>query len=624
MPVQVSGNELQTSPTEDDCSPVSSLSDDDTDRLCVSFGQDLASKRPTNLVISPRPYNSSLFENHVNDSPHVRKEVHASWFRASMARVEDGHPSPSFSVSPISDGDGFDSASSASTVLPLNKLSSLASASSPTYVDTPSRANPTTMHRHISHTAAIWESAPPTIDEPMSSPMISSLVQATHSLELIVAHFTNNKDKVQEIGMHSREEEDVNTAANFGRMERLLREKPHLQLKPDDDCGGRNFMGDAKRKKAKVHFDIPFAAVAKKSKHLGMRRMPEAKSRLGGRDLSSIKIEGTAAEYSLDLPCGSANGDVPPQHGPARNAPHEYTDTDPSQLERIPTTSRQHPFMPLECDSRIDLPGAAIFSTLSHAHSLSDLFSMAVVSKSFYRTFKQNELSLMKEALFKMSPPAWEFREMNPPWNSEWQVLLDPDSTVPEYTAESYLLHYAQDIYTLVQLKSLILAHCGSFLRRDTILGLAGIDSFHAQEIDDAFWRVWTFCRLFGCGKNRENDLDGQIDWLSGGPVAQIRQKEAFDFSASSDTCSYGINTVLLEPPAGFGGGNGNGLSPKQLYDVTEIWTCVCVLLQQLHGECAVARQVGIYEHHHVPVGDTVKEESMLGANEPFPSFFFF
>jgi hypothetical protein len=33
-----------------------------------------------------------------------------------------------------------------------------------------------------------------------------------------------------------------------------------------------------------------------------------------------------------------------------------------------------------------------------------------------------------------------------------------------------------------------------------------------------------------------------------------------------------------------------SGLSQKQMYDLTEIWTCMGVLLQPLHGKCIEAR----------------------------------
>ncbi|KAJ6160650.1 hypothetical protein N7470_004046 [Penicillium chermesinum] len=139
--------------------------------------------------------------------------------------------------------------------------------------------------------------------------------------------------------------------------------------------------------------------------------------------------------------------------------------------------------------------------------SLDDLFNLALVNRRFYRVFKQRELTYIKMALYKMSRPAWELREMSPPWNLEWQLTINPDSQVPEYDPTLYLDRYARDIFTLAQLKSMILVRCAPFLRRDTVRGLAGLDDDRAEEVDNAFWRIWTFCRIFGNGKGRRERL---------------------------------------------------------------------------------------------------------------------
>ncbi|KAJ5994223.1 hypothetical protein N7451_009947 [Penicillium sp. IBT 35674x] len=239
--------------------------------------------------------------------------------------------------------------------------------------------------------------------------------------------------------------------------------------------------------------------------------------------------------------------------------------------------------------------------------SLDDLFNFVLVNKRFYRVFKNRELPIIKSALYQMSRPAWELREMSPPWTTEWQHVLDPDSQVPEYTPSLYLDRYAQDIYTLAQLKSMILMRCAPFMRRDTVRGLAGLDEQRAEEVDNAFWRIWTFCRIFGSGKGRENDLEGQVDWLRGGVKARKAQG-----SSSSMTEPFGINNVLFEPPEGFAHGNYNGLTPTELYDMTEIWTCLGVLVQPLHAKCIEARNVGIFKGIDVPENDPVREETVL------------
>ncbi|KAH8431392.1 uncharacterized protein LDX57_009055 [Aspergillus melleus] len=254
------------------------------------------------------------------------------------------------------------------------------------------------------------------------------------------------------------------------------------------------------------------------------------------------------------------------------------------------------------------LPDKIVLLIMERACSLDDLFHMAVIDKQFYRVFKDHELRLMKNTVLTVSPPAWELREMSPAWDCEWQILVDPDAPVPEYTPFLYLQRYAQDIFTLAQLKSLILAQCDAFLRPETKSGLLGADETRALAVDDAFWRIWTFCRIFGCGKNREGDMMGQLDWLDGGIAAMDRSKS----SSMSVTEPFGVDHVLFDPPEGFGRGNRGGLSRDQLYDMTELWTCLGVLLQPLHGMCREAREAGIFQGHDAPEADPLKEEATL------------
>ncbi|KAL9107347.1 MAG: hypothetical protein Q9227_007712 [Pyrenula ochraceoflavens] len=232
-----------------------------------------------------------------------------------------------------------------------------------------------------------------------------------------------------------------------------------------------------------------------------------------------------------------------------------------------------------------------ILRIMENIGSLSDLFNTATISKGFYRIFKRHEMHLIKNSLFNMSPAAWELREVSPPWSIG--TLDDNDEPCPEYTPSLYLRHYSRDMYTMVALKSLILVHCESFLRVETITGLAGIDERRAAEIDEAFWRVWTFCRIFGCEKNREDDLVGQTDWLNGGVLARQQGTN----TSSTIIESFDTNSALFDPVPGFGVGNGEGLSTAQLYDVIEIWTCLGVLVQGFHGKLDEAREAGVFEN---------------------------
>lgn len=99
-----------------------------------------------------------------------------------------------------------------------------------------------------------------------------------------------------------------------------------------------------------------------------------------------------------------------------------------------------------------------------------------------------------------------------------------------------------------------------------------------------------------------------QIDWLQGGQAAAARRCVC----SASITDPFVVDCVLWEPPVGFGLGNQDGLSLEQLYDMAELWTCLGVLLQPLHGKCTEARKFGVYECHAVPAGDVVKEEAIL------------
>lgn len=250
-----------------------------------------------------------------------------------------------------------------------------------------------------------------------------------------------------------------------------------------------------------------------------------------------------------------------------------------------------------------------VLALMENVANLDALFKYAQVNRQFYRVFKNNELPLIKNALFSMNPPAWELREMSPPWSDNSNGLKDPDAPVPEYTASSYLQHYARDVFALVRLKALIYARCRSIVRSETIGGLTGENDVRAAEIDEAFWRVWTFCRIFGCGKNREGDLNGQIDWLNGGYLAKKNKSGATVITAEP---FFSMNNVLFDPPSGFGDGNGDGLTCNQLYDMLEIWNCLGTLVQGFNRECKDARVAGIFDGLDISVGDISKEEAML------------
>ena len=255
-----------------------------------------------------------------------------------------------------------------------------------------------------------------------------------------------------------------------------------------------------------------------------------------------------------------------------------------------------------------DAAEKVLLRILENLDNLQDLFSTATVSRGFYRTFKRNELPLMKNALYGMSPAAWELREMSPPYPG----LHGEGNSSPrlDYTPSLYLQHYMRDMYTMIALKSMILIHCESFLRPDTITALAGGETQRASQIDDAFWRVWTFCQIFGCGSSREDDIVAQMDWLKGGPFAR-RQKRKDCLDGKEDA-------AIFSPAVSFGFGNAVNLSAEDLYDMTEIWTCLGVLVRGFQGKRQEARDVGVFDNvTDLTPGDIGGEDLALGASHP-------
>ena len=263
----------------------------------------------------------------------------------------------------------------------------------------------------------------------------------------------------------------------------------------------------------------------------------------------------------------------------------------------------------VERDISADAAEVVLLRILESLDNLQDLFATATVSRGFYRTFKRHELPLMKNALCGMSPAAWELREMSPPYPGLESGDTDL-SKLLEYSPSLYLQHYMRDMYTMIALKSMILIHCESFLRADTITALAGGETERASQIDDAFWRVWTFCQLFGCGSNREEDIVGQMDWLRGGTLAKHQRRTANTMEFGADV---NRNSVLFSSPPTFGRGNVGGLSAEDLYDMTEIWTCLGVLVRGFQGKRQEAREYGIFDKADITTGGVEQEDSVLG-----------
>lgn len=244
-----------------------------------------------------------------------------------------------------------------------------------------------------------------------------------------------------------------------------------------------------------------------------------------------------------------------------------------------------------------------ILSALTSVH---DLFNMAMINKGMYRVFKENELELIKTVTRNGSSAVWEFRE--------WRAPVDDDesgarsiSTADE-ALKSYYVPQRRDETVVDALKKLILENCQTFMRRETALSFAHPHHPSAQRFTDAFWRVWTFCTIFGSRKGREEDITGQLDWLKGGTEANNQS-----FSATVNTnLDFDMGSVLLNAPEHFAQGNQGGLSAAQLYDMTELWNCLSALLTGYLGQVEEARPRGIFASCGIEEGNIEQEEQML------------
>lgn len=221
---------------------------------------------------------------------------------------------------------------------------------------------------------------------------------------------------------------------------------------------------------------------------------------------------------------------------------------------------------------------------MSSVANLKDLFATARINKGFYSVYKRHELELMKQVLFNMSPGAWELREASP---KEIIAAFENPSSI--YTPTRYLQFFTRDTYTLRSLKSLMLTRCKPYMSAESADALRG--NADSQRLDDALWRIWTFCTLFGAEKQREDDLVAQMDWLQGGLVV-FQPTSALVHDYDDDLArkqSYSSDS--------FGRGNHGGLSTAQLYDMMEMWNCLEALLAGLQGATRIeqARDNGIF-----------------------------
>ncbi|PYH64262.1 uncharacterized protein BO88DRAFT_397939 [Aspergillus vadensis CBS 113365] len=220
-----------------------------------------------------------------------------------------------------------------------------------------------------------------------------------------------------------------------------------------------------------------------------------------------------------------------------------------------------------------------ILNILLQIDDLDDLFSFAQTSKAIYHVFKRHELPLMENTIRRRSPAAWELRQI-----SDINENADSQNLPP---ATIYYRAVTRDLRALATLKGLMMTHCRGVMRTSSYTALARPSGPEARRLDNAIWRVWTFCYLFGMQTGRETDMDGQVSWLRG--------ETGSPFQPCPDPKD--VASILFDPPPGFGEGNPGGLSVSDMQDMDEVWTCLKYMLGFLRGETERARRFGVFQN---------------------------
>ena len=281
------------------------------------------------------------------------------------------------------------------------------------------------------------------------------------------------------------------------------------------------------------------------------RSIPEARS---GKALVSCHHRNRSA----------SDTEIPHYGRPMNENSRRYTLDMQKLAETVPSTSRSGQ----AARKRIQRPITAataervIYRIMCSVHTADDLQATAMVSKGFYRTFQRSESKLVSHLIFKSSRAAWELRR----------------STLALTGSNDFLLKdYRRDCRTLDALKALIVAHCSAKCKRSTLVGLLGHDDVRRVQIDNALWRIWTFCTLFGNTVGQSGPAQTEIDWLQGSRATSNKQLGA-----------------------GFAIGNGKGLTAQELEDMSEMWQYLQVLVSGFHGREQEAKAHGVLDNWHL------------------------
>ena len=234
-----------------------------------------------------------------------------------------------------------------------------------------------------------------------------------------------------------------------------------------------------------------------------------------------------------------------------------------SAPEGLAKSSQSRPSLPKQSSKPIAARTAedVIYRIMRQLDTAQDLQAVAMVSKGFLNTYQRNESKLVGHLIFKTSRPVWELRRS--------MVVLSGSRAIR-------LHDYQRDMRAIQDLKAFILDRCEVSCKAKTVAGLLGQDKQCECEVDNALWRIWTFCARFGADASQTPVPPAQIDWLNG---------------------SSGSKSRTMDPS--FAVGNGSGLSVDELEDMSEMWCCLQALVSQFHGRDAEARRAGVLDNQH-------------------------
>lgn len=206
-----------------------------------------------------------------------------------------------------------------------------------------------------------------------------------------------------------------------------------------------------------------------------------------------------------------------------------------------------------------DATDSIIYRIMMNLDRIVDLQSAAMVNKGFKKVFQLHESQLVSRVLYKSSRTAWELRQT---------------MAIKSQLDLFKLAYYRRDATTLATLESLFLNPSGGRPRAETVAINDSPDTAQKLQMNNALWRIWTFCLLFSKHAHGTSSVKSQIEWLNGGRT-----------------------TRKLNRRSCFGIGNGAGLDTAEIEDMSEMWQCLERLLDGLRGQEDAAHAVGVFEN---------------------------